>query len=292
MVVVTSKDLQRCDKSAYSYRVSTGASSRAVTAHRMRVEAQPTDKVMMVSSGGRVWIAAVGMVPEAGSWSQIGLKKDETIVHLDVIREQLPQAPEFLVLGTAKGRVKRTMMEAVLKNSVEGTWTQVIGLVAGDRVAFAGTCTENGSVLFFTDSRVLHIQASTVSDQQTPSARGVVGIKLGKDDAFLGGSVFSSPDRQAVLIVTEKGYMKQVPVKQFPVKGRGTQGVLSLNKTRATGNIVAVAAGRITTRTSIDVLAADGKRQRVPVAGIPVQNRANRGKKLITLTQAREIIVW
>jgi DNA gyrase/topoisomerase IV subunit A len=86
--------------------------------------------------------------------------------------------------------------------------------------------------------------------------------------------------------------MKQVPIKDFPIKGRGTQGVLSLNKTRATGSIVAVAAGRVMSRTSVDVLAADGKRQRVPVSSIPVQNRANRGRKLITLTQPTEIVIW
>ena len=88
----------------------------------------------------------------------------------------MSKEPEFLVIGTAQGRVKRTAMEAVRKNVVEGTWTEVIGLVSGDRVAFAGTCTEKGSILFFTDSKVLHIEASAVSDQQTPSARGVAGI--------------------------------------------------------------------------------------------------------------------
>ncbi|MBN1579679.1 MAG: hypothetical protein JXA89_03180, partial [Anaerolineae bacterium] len=292
VVAITTQDIQRCDKSAYSYRVRTGTSARAVTAHRIRIETQPTDKVMMISSRGQAWIAPVGQIPETASWTQIGLKEGESIVYLDVLGEQSPKEPEFLVMGTAQGRVKRTAMEAVLKNVIEGTWTEMIGLVSGDRVAFAGRCTEKGSILFFTDSKVLHVEASSVSDQQTPSARGVAGIKLDKDDVLLGGSVFSSPDDQAVLIVSEKGYMKRVSIAEFPIKGRGSQGVASLNKTKATGNIAAVTAGRMTSKTNIDILAADGKRQRVSVASIPSENRTNRGKKLVTLVQPTEIVVW
>lgn len=292
IVAVTTQGILRTDSSNYAYRVSAGATGRAVVAHRMRIEAQPTDKILMVSSGGRIWLGPVGQLPEDCPFDKLGLKQGEAVVCLRAIGEQLAQTPEFLIFGTRQGRVKRTAMESVLQNAVIGNWTEMIGLVEGDFVAFAGLCTEKGAILFFTDSKVLHVQAETISDQPTPSARGVAGIQLTEEDTLLGGSVFSDPDRQMVLIVSEKGYMKQVPIAEFPVKGRGTQGVQSMNKTAATGNIAAVAAGRITNRTSVDVLAADGKRQRVPVASIPVENRANRGKKLIELTQPNEIIIW
>ncbi len=290
-VAVTTQGVLRTDSSGYTYRVSAGTSSRAVVAHRMRIEAQPTDKVLLVSSSGRVWISPLGQLPEDVPFDKLGLKKDENIVYLRAIGEPA-KTPEFLVLGTRQGRVKRTALESVLQNAATGNWNEAIGLMPGDQVAFAGICTEKGAILLFTDSKVLHIQAETVSDQPTPSARGVAGIQLGEEDMLLGGSVFSDPDRQMVLIASEKGFMKQVSIAEFPVKGRGTQGIQSLNKTTATGSIAAVAAGRINARTSIDVLAADGKRQRVPIASIPVENRANRGKKLIELAQPTEIIIW
>ena len=77
MVTITTAGVQRCDASAYSYRVTTGASSRAVTAHRMCVQAEPTDKVFFVSTDGSVWAAPVGQIPEKASWSQLGLKGDD-----------------------------------------------------------------------------------------------------------------------------------------------------------------------------------------------------------------------
>ncbi len=291
-VVVTTQGVLRINTSDYAYRVSTGVTTRAVVAHRMRVDAQPTDRILFVSSGGRVWVGPVGQLPSESDFAQLGLNKDERIVYLHVVTDTPAQPPQFLILGTRQGRVKRTALEAVLQNAVPMNWTEMIGLVEGDTVAFAGVGTEKSSVLFFTDSKVLHILAETIGEQQTPSARGMAGIKLGEQDTLLGGSVFSDPDGQAVLIVSETGYIKQVPVSEFSPQGRGTQGVQGMSKSKTTGNIAAVAAGRIGERTNVDVLSVDGKRQRLPAASIPVTNRTQQGKKLIELAQPTEIVIW
>lgn len=173
----------------------------------------------------------------------------------------------------------------------DGMWTEIIGLSEGDRVAFAGVCGEQGEALFFTDTKVLRIAASTVRSQQTPSARGVIGIKLGPEDTLLGGAVIGDPKGQQVFILSEKRYIKRVPLEAFPIKGRGTMGVQSLNVTKTTGPVVAAAAGRVTRSTTVDVLAADGKRQRMTLGKIPVENRQKRGARLVTLTQAKEIVL-
>jgi DNA gyrase subunit A len=286
MVVVTTKGISRDNASAYSYKVKTGTSSRAVTAHRMRVQTEPTDKVFFVSTGGRLWASPVGQIPEQAKFGELGLKREEHIIHAGVLK-----ADGFLVLGTAQGRVKRTEMATLADSLLDRLWTEVIGLVKGDRVAFAGVCSEGGSVLFFTNAKVLHIKADAVSNQQTLSARGVAGIKLGKDDVLLGGAVIAEAKGRVVFILSQKGYIKRVPLDAFPFKGRGTMGVLSLNQTRTTGPVVAAAAGRASRSTTVDVLAEDGKRQRMSLRGIPTENRANRGKQLVKLLKAKEIVV-
>jgi hypothetical protein len=68
-------------------------------------------------------------------------------------------------------------------------------------------------------------------------------------------------------------------------------GVLSLNPTRATGRVAAAAVGKPARSTTVDVLGADRKRQRISMRSIPIEKRANRGKKVITLAQAAEIVV-
>jgi DNA gyrase subunit A len=286
MVVVTTAGVQRGDASGYSYKVSTGISSRAVTAHRMRLQLEPTESVFFVSSAGGIWAGPVGRVPQKASLSDMGLKRDETIVHAGRF------APEgYLVLGTAQGKIKRVAMPGLVETAAEGMWTETIGLTSGDRVTFAGVCDDKGEILFFTDSKVLRISAETVSCQQTPSARGVAGIKLRKDDVLLGGAVMPHPKNQMVFILSEKGYFKRVPIDEFSVQGRGSMGVLSLNPTKATGKVVAAAVGQPTRSTKVDVLGTDRKRQRISLRSIPIDKRANRGKKVIKVEQAAEIVI-
>jgi DNA gyrase subunit A len=286
IIVVTTAGIRRGDASGYRYKVKTGLSSRAVTAHRMRVQAEPTDKVLFVSSAGKVWAAPVGQVPETASWSAMGLKPGETIVHAALLASE-----GCLVLGTMQGKIKRVTLSHLVEALPDGVWTEMIGLTSGDRVAFAGVCDDKGDIFFFTDSKVLRISAESVSCQLTPSARGVAGIRLRKEDVLLGGAVVPDPKNRMVFILSQKGYMKRIPIDEFSVKGRGSMGVLSLQVTQTTGPVVAATVGRPARSTTVDVLFADGKRQRVSLRSIPIENRPNRGNQAVKLENAVEIVV-
>jgi DNA gyrase subunit A len=207
------------------------------------------------------------------------------------VHSGLLSAKGCLVLGTKAGKVKRITMSHLVETVAEGMWTEVIGLAKGDSVAFAGVCDDKGEILFFTDSKVLRISAETVSCQLTPSARGVAGIKLRPEDVFLGGAVLSEPKGRQVFILSASGFIKRVAIEEFAIKGRGSMGVLSLNPTQATGRVVAAAVGKPARSTTVDVLGTDGKRQRISMRSIPIENRANRGKKAITLSQVAEIVI-
>jgi DNA gyrase subunit A len=88
--------------------------------------------------------------------------------------------------------------------------------------------------------------------------------------------------------VSENGFIKKVPLAEFPIQGRAGQGVQSLNVTKATGRVVAGEKGKV------DVLSAKGRRFRLDLAVIPEANRPNRGEKLIDFgvgdTIARAVI--
>jgi DNA gyrase subunit A len=116
----------------------------------------------------------------------------------------------------------------------------------------------------------------------------VTGIKVRKGDQMLGGSVIPDPKAKlGVVVVSKNGYVKRVPLDEFSVQGRGGQGVLLLNQTRATGPVITANAGPMD--GAVDLLAADGKRQRLDE--VPVENRANRGNKLVDLDDVAEVWV-
>jgi DNA gyrase subunit A len=286
VVVLTTKGVLRSDASAYSYRVQSGATSRAVVAHRQIAHVEPTDRVFLVSTTGLVWVAPVGLVPQQASFAELGIKGEDVVLHAGRVT-----AGGYLVLGTRQGRVKRTEL-SVVADMPDGEWSEIIRLEKGDRVLFAGTCGDGGQLLMVTDSRVLRVEADTISSQQTPSARGVIGIKLRDEDRLLAGAVLQDTKGYMVFMVSEKGFVKRVPIKEFPIKGRGTMGVLGLNRTAATGPIAAAGVGKAMRSTVVDVLARDGKRQRMSLRRIPIENRPNRGRKAVKLVGSSQVIVW
>jgi DNA gyrase subunit A len=90
-----------------------------------------------------------------------------------------------------------------------------------------------------------------------------------------------------VIVVSKTGFLKRVPLDEFSVQGRAGQGVMLLNQTKATGPVVAVTVGPMD--GSLDLIASDGKRQRLDE--VPVMNRANRGEKLVELDDVIEAVV-
>ena len=283
VLVVTTLGVQRNDAKNFGYRVKPGITSRAVEAHRMYLRTAPEDTVVMVSDRGRAWWGAVGRLPRSASFEDLGLNKGERVVGLGVLSDK-----GCLVLGTRRGQVKRVKAEDV-KSSAEASWSMIIGLGGeDDGVLFAGVEGDEAHVMFFSSSRATRFVAGEVNPQATPSARGVAGIKVRKEDRLLGGAVVGEPNANlGVVVVSKNGYVKQVLLSEFPVQGRAGQGVLLLNQTKTTGPVIAVGIGPID--GSVDLISADGKRQRLDA--VPVTSRAHRGKKLVELEDVCEVAV-
>jgi DNA gyrase subunit A len=214
---------------------------------------------------------------------ELGLDKGEKVVGIGILPKD-----GYLVVGTRQGQVKRVKAEDV-KSAAEATWATIIGLSGkDDAVLFAGTGDEGAHVMFFTSSRAIRFEAEAVNPQATPSARGVAGIKLAKSDQMLGGALIPDPAAKVgVAVVSRTGYVKRVPLDQFSVQGRGGQGILLLNQTKATGPVIGANAGPM--GGPVDLIAADGKRQRLASAKVPVENRPNRGKKLVEVDEVAEL---
>jgi DNA gyrase subunit A len=82
-------------------------------------------------------------------------------------------------------------------------------------------------------------------------------------------------DEADLLVVTENGYGKRTRVAEYPRKGRGTMGVLTIRLVEARGAIVrALVVGP---RQEILVITESGTVQRTAVDGISRMSRATQG---------------
>ena len=116
-----------------------------------------------------------------------------------------------------------------------------------------------------------------------PMGRGTSGVK-GMNVADKGNRVLSLDVVQKdteLLVVTENGYGKRTAISEYPVKGRGTKGVLTIKLTAKKGGL----AGALIVRDEDELvfISQNGMVQRTAVSDISQQGRATQGVRLMNL---------
>ncbi len=287
LVLVMANGMQRVNLKDFRDSVTRGkVSSRAVEIPMCRVVVEPDEVVALISNKGRLWKGNAGRLKLQANSTELGLEKNERIVGCGVVKPG-----QKLVMVTRSGLVKRMNTED-LNGRTEGNFAQVIGLVDDDdEVVLAGIASEEAQVLVATSGgldtspRVLRFEASSINPQATPSAKGVSAIKS-LDDSLIGGALLE-PDqvkKSTAVLVTEKGYIKRVKLDEFPVQGRGGQGVQSWKVNQTTGFVSGFTI--VEKKADVDIFSARMKRLRLAVKDLPESTRAAKGAKLADTIKA------
>jgi len=84
-----------------------------------------------------------------------------------------------------------------------------------------------------------------------------------------------------LFVVTENGYGKRTPVSDYPIKGRGTKGVLTAKLTEKKGGL----AGALIVGEHQELLfiSQNGMVQRTSVGGISQMGRSTQGVKVMNI---------
>jgi DNA gyrase subunit A len=90
-------------------------------------------------------------------------------------------------------------------------------------------------------------------------------------------------DESELFVVTENGYGKRTAVAEYPVKGRGTKGVLTAKLTAKKGGL----AGALIVREHQDLLfiSQNGMVQRTQAGGISQMGRATQGVRVMNMKE-------
>lgn len=285
MLVLTPDGVERSDAAGFSYRPSDGLTTRAArSVHVAHVRAAPDDRVILLSNRGGGWRAEVGFIPETATPEKLGLGARERVVSISVARQE-----GFLLLGTRAGRVKRTGVADL--SLLDREWGSVIGLTEDDELLFGGVADDSANVIFYTsEGQLLRLDSSEINPQKTDTAGGVIGISLKKGDRVLGGIVVpgaTGHDAEwQIVVVSETGYANRVPLAEFSVQGRNTQGVQCLRETKSGGKLGDLAAGK--PGDGMDVYLEDGRRFHLDdLSAIPSMTRGSRGKRLIDTGESK-----
>jgi DNA gyrase subunit A len=88
-------------------------------------------------------------------------------------------------------------------------------------------------------------------------------------------------------VVTENGFGKRTRVDEYPIKGRGTMGVLTIRYTESRGRL----AGAMIVKDSYEVMfiSTDGTVIRQPADGISRMGRSTQGVRLMNLRKGDKV---
>jgi len=282
LVMITEGGYQRVDAKGFRDVVTKDKpTSRAVNISLLRETIDPEETLLLVSNLGRCWQGNTGRLPLGGTFQEIGLKRGERVVGIGVVKEGAK-----LVIGTTTGMIKRVEMADILGSRAEATWAAVIGLNgSGEQVLFAGVANDDAHVMICTSgskklaSRVLRFESGTINPQATPSAKGVSAIKMMGDQLVCG--ILVEPGLHKIgfaYAVTANGHAKRIAIEDFPLQGRGGQGVQLWKTDEVTGLVTGFTVG--SEKDNLDIYSSKSKRMRIDGKTLPVVTRAAKGLDL------------
>ncbi|VDH06013.1 DNA gyrase subunit A [Bergeyella zoohelcum] len=191
----------------------------------------------------------------------------------------------FVVMITKNGTVKKTSLEAYSRPRTNGINAieireddQLLGARLTNGSSQIMIATKKGKCIRFPEEKARAVGRGSI---------GVRGISLEDNDEVVGMIVVNDLEQESVLVVSEKGYGKRSAVLDYRETNRGGKGVITLNITEKTGDLVAIQS--VTDEDGLMIINKSGVAIRMSVDELRIMGRNTQGVKLINLKGNDEI---
>ena len=250
--------------------------------------ASTKDYLLIFTDKGQLYWLKVYEIPQTGKAS-----KGKAIVNLldigqgEKISSTIPvrefSTDKYLVMATKKGLVKKTCLEAYSNPRKGG----IIGITIETKDELIGVELTDGKKELLIGTRqgkVIHFQEKEVRDMGR-SAKGVKGIGLSKNDEVI--AMIQAAEDGTVLTVTELGFAKRTPIKDYRLTRRGGKGIINIGVTVKNGPAVGIKT--VNDKDGLMVITQNGMFLRCSVKDIRTTGRSAQGVRLIKL-QDKDIV--
>ena len=245
------------------------------------------DTILCFSSRGKMYWLKVYQVPQASRGARgkpivnlLPLEEGERINAVLPIREFA--ADSFVFMATSGGTVKKTSLSLFSRPRASG----IIAIdLRGDRlVDVAVTDGSREILLVASNGKAIRFREEDVRPMGRGAA-GVRGIRLPEGHEVIALCVLGDG---LILSATENGYGKRTSVDEFPVQGRGGQGVIAIQTTQRNGRTVG--ALQVADDDEIMLISSSGTLVRTPVSDISVIGRNTQGVRLIRVEPGQRLV--
>jgi DNA gyrase subunit A len=248
------------------------------------------DYLLFFTNRGKVYRLKVYELPEASRTA-----KGRALVNLLPLREgERVQSVlstrdfnegRYLVFATRKGMIKKTEFGAY-NTPIKADGIIAINIRDDDELIAVRRTSGEDTIIMVSRSG----QAARFNEGQArPMGRDTSGVR-GMNVSQKGNAVLAmdvARDDQELLVVTENGYGKRTSISEYPVKGRGTMGVKTIQLTENKGQL----AGALVVREHQELvfISQNGMVQRTSVRGINRYGRASQGVRVMNMREDDQV---
>ena len=206
-------------------------------------------------------------------------EKVRSIISLDEYKEN-----EYLFFATVNGIVKRCDVKEF--ESIRQNGKKAIEMKEGDELldvkltngeALVSISASNGKMVKFNENDVRVMGRS---------ASGVKGIDIEDDVKAL--SLTTSLEGNLVLVISEKGYGKLSPLDDYRLTSRGSKGVITMNMTEKTGNLISTKS--VNGDEDVMIITKGGMIIRTYLGEVKVAGRNTQGVKIINIKEKESVV--
>ena len=244
--------------------------------------------LLMFTSKGKIHVRKAYLIPESSRTAKgtaavnlVELENGEKITAL--VSTDSFEGERCLTFVTRNGIVKNTMLSEFAYQRKGGK--RAITLDEDDELIYVRLTERDDEILLATAAgNAVRFKTASVTPTGR-SARGVIGIRPGKDDYVAGVAVVE--EGKSLLTITENGYGKRCDFDDFATHHRGGKGMRCQNVSEKTGRLTSIAA--VAEEDDVLLITDQGVVIRTKVAEIPTYSRTASGVIVMRLGENAKV---
>jgi DNA gyrase subunit A len=247
--------------------------------------------LLFFTDAGKVYQSKMYEIPEGRRATKgksimnfLPLTSEERVTSVLAVRKEDWEGDWSLMMVTKNGVAKKS--DAAVFKDVRRSGLIAITLREDDSLIAAQFVGKGDEISLITKQGQAIRFKETDIRQMGRTAAGVTAMKLGANDRIMSADILKkdSTERE-VLIVTENGFGKTTPAKDYKVQKRGGSGIKTVKLTAKTGPIVRglIITGEEREEGELVIMSKKGQVIKLPLKQVPVLGRQTQGVKVMKM---------
>jgi DNA gyrase subunit A len=247
--------------------------------------------ILFFTNKGRVYCAKAYELPDAARDARgqhvanlLAFQPDESIAEVLALRDY--SVAPYLVLATRGGLVKKSRLTDF--DSPRAGGIIAINLREDDEVIAARLMSPDQDLLLVS-KKAQALRFHATDEVLRPMGRatsGVIGMRFANGDELLG--MYVVREGADVLVATAGGYAKRTAAGEYPIKGRGTMGVVTARIVDQRGELVG--ALMVLPEDEVFAITSTGGVIRTSAAEVKQSGRQTMGVRLMNLAPGDSVV--